>query len=54
VESQAEQGGVRITGSHPVASVISMGKRLAVVRMLFGWTIFCDSIRAGENAARLS
>ncbi len=51
VESRHEHGGVRVTGSHPVAAVISMGRRLQAVRHASGIDTLLERIRAGDYAA---
>jgi hypothetical protein len=52
VQSQGLHGGARVTGSHPVAAVISMGKRLAAVRNAFGLDTLLHKIRSGDESAR--
>lgn len=51
VESRREHGDVLVTGSHTVAAVISMGKRLQAVRHAYGLDTLLERIRAGDNAA---
>lgn len=51
LESQRDHGGVRVSGSHPVASVIAMGQRLRAVRHAAGLEPLLKRVRSGDSAA---
>lgn len=51
VAAQGLHAGARITGSHPVASVISMGNRLRSVRNAVGLDSVLRRIRVGDESA---
>ena len=51
VESQRENAGASVKGSHPVAAVIAMGKRLRAVRNAAGLDDLLRRLRAGDGSA---